>query len=315
MRAQRQLRGLGCFALAHLGYRQQLSALVLACSCCEPFVSEPRPRNRVHERIEPLERVPCNVAVVQTEGKLVNVTTEMLLANLVVDAVQPALEDRPDTFDTVRAGLAAHIFVRRMVDALLFEEQAVQVIVRAMLIGKESRADFDVAVNGVLDFFHRYALERESFCATATFPHSKYRSFTNRAASESLLVGFVLITLQTADESLVDLHRAAQFVQVFATRFAETVKNEPSGFLSDSDFLRQLHRRNALSSRNEQVHGIEPLLQRYMRPLEDSSCPHGEIQFADVAAIVAVFTDGDSLSTFAVRAGDSVRPETAFEIH
>ncbi len=51
-----------------------------------------------------------------------------------------------------------------------------------------------------------------------------------------------------------------------------------------------------------------------MGPLEDSSCPHGEVQLAGVTAVVAIFADGDSLHTLALWADNAIRPETRFEI-
>jgi hypothetical protein len=233
MQAQRQSRGL----------RGKVDG-----SCREPLIREPLSRNSVHERVEALERMPSDVPLIQAERKLVNVASKMLLADLVIDAMQSALEDRPDALNAIRAG------------------------------------------------------------------HSANGSLAHGAASEVLLVGFVLVNFQTADERLVNLNRAAKFVQVFAARFAETVKDKPRGFLSDADFLGQLHRRDALASRHEQVHRIEPFVKRNMGPLKDSSCPHGEVQFAGVAAVVAILADGDSLYALALRASDAVRPETGFEV-
>ena len=60
------------------------------------FVSEPLAHNRIHERIQPLECVACDVSLIQPEGKFVNVPGEVLLADLMVDSVQPTLEDRPN---------------------------------------------------------------------------------------------------------------------------------------------------------------------------------------------------------------------------
>src|SRR6266568_1081564 len=300
MTAQRRSRGL----------RERVDG-----SCCEPFVSEPLSCYRVHERVEALEGVASDVALIQPERKFVNVASKMLFADLVVDTVQSTLEDCPDALNAVCGGVPANVLTRRVVNALLAKEQTVQVVVGSMLIGEESRADFDVAVNGVLDFLHADRLEGHRLRSPAALSHSEYRSFANRAASEILFVGLMLVDFQAADESLVDLDGAAQFVQFLTARFAETVKDEPRRLLSDANFLRQLHRRDSLPRGNEQVHGIEPLVKGHMRPLENSSCPHREVQFAGVAAVVAVLADSNSLHTLALRAGDAIWPETAFEIH
>src|SRR6185437_14627973 len=104
----------------------------------------------------------------------------------------------------------------------------------------------------------------------------------------------VLIALQSADESLVNLDGTAQLSQVFSARLTETVKNKPCGLLGDSNLFSQLHRRYSLASRDKQIHRVEPFVQRYVRPLEDSSSPHGEVQLAGVATVVAVLANGDS---------------------
>ena len=72
------------------------SSKFLNNSCRKPFVSEPLPRNRVHEGIKTIERVASDVPLIQPERELVNVASEMLLADLVIDAVQSALENRPN---------------------------------------------------------------------------------------------------------------------------------------------------------------------------------------------------------------------------
>src|SRR5258708_453694 len=123
-------------------------------SCDEPRVSEPLPCDRINERVQPFERVASNVAVVQAERELIHIAAKMFLADLVVDAVQSALEDRPHALNTVCARYSANVLASRVIHTLLAEEQTVQIIVGSMLIGEESRTDFDVTVNGVLDFLH-----------------------------------------------------------------------------------------------------------------------------------------------------------------
>src|ERR1700722_15981008 len=84
-------------------------------SCDEPLVSEPFACNRVHEGIEPFRGMPRNVAFIQTKRKLIDVATEMLFADLMVDTVQSAFQDCPNTLDAVFGSHPAHVFARRMV--------------------------------------------------------------------------------------------------------------------------------------------------------------------------------------------------------
>lgn len=131
-------------------------------SCSEPRIRQPLTRNRIHKRIQPIERVSRDVTIVQAKRELVDVACEMFLADLMVDAIQTALEDGPHALDAVRTRHTAHIFVGGVIDAMLLVEQAIKSVIRSMLISKESRASFDVLVDGVLNFLNAHRLERES---------------------------------------------------------------------------------------------------------------------------------------------------------
>ena len=77
-----------------------------------------------------------------------------------------------------------------------------------------------------------------------------------------MLVGF-----QPANEAFIDFDRATQLVQsavrtIAAASLAQATENEPRGFLSDADFFRELQPRDSLARGDQQVHGVEPLVQR-----------------------------------------------------
>ena len=50
------------------------------------------------------------------------------------------------------------------------------------------------------------------------------------------------------DKSFIDFDDALEFVEVFATGFAEPVKHKPGRALGDADLFRQLHRRDSFAS-------------------------------------------------------------------
>ena len=80
-------------------------------------------------------------------------------------------------------------------------------------------------------------------------------------------------------------------VQIRSARFAETVEHEPCGFLCDADLLAQLQRANSLARGDEQVHRVNPLVQRDFgcaeyRPVSDCE---GEL-IARAATIGAICT-------------------------
>ena len=91
-------------------------------------------------------------------------------------------------------------------------------------------------------------------------------------------------------------------------------QDEPRGLLRDADLLAELERADALARGDEQVHGIQPLVQRHMGPLEDGPGADGEILLAGVAAVEAARPAGDALSAVADRANLTVRPAAALQV-
>src|SRR5215212_8345917 len=100
-------------------------------------------------------------------------------------------------------------------------------------------------------------------------------------------LAFVFVCFFAPDVSLVDFDDAPQLVKFIATSLAEPTENEPCGFLSDTDLLRKLHGGDALARRDDEVHRVNPLVQRNVRALEDRAGADGEIRLALVAAIEA----------------------------
>ncbi len=72
-------------------------------SCRQPRIGQALTFDRVHERIKTLQGMPLHVALIQPEGELVNIPRQMLRRNLMVNAVDSALQDGPNRFDAVRA--------------------------------------------------------------------------------------------------------------------------------------------------------------------------------------------------------------------
>jgi hypothetical protein len=81
----------------------------------QPLIGKPLPSRPVHEAIQPLQSVALHVAVIETEGELVNVSTEMLRAGVMVDANQAALENGEDALNSVRGYIVADKLVGAVV--------------------------------------------------------------------------------------------------------------------------------------------------------------------------------------------------------
>jgi hypothetical protein len=101
---------------------------------------------------------------------------------------------------------------------------------------------------------------------------------------------------------------------ITAASLTKTVKHEPYRFLLNTDFFGDLHGRDALAGRDEQVHDIQPLMERDVRPLEDGSCTNREVKLAFVATMETSLAWRDAVLTGAGWAGDALGPETAFEV-
>jgi RHS repeat-associated protein len=178
-----------------------------------------------------------HVAGIQAESELIDVAMKVLFAGLVVDAMKSALQNRPNTLNAISARHSLDVFVRGMVDALMSVEQASQIVISRVLIGIKRRSDFDVRVNGVLNFVLCRAEKWESLRLSTALPHSENGNFADCPPSEPLLISFVLVRFESADECLVNFYLAAQFVHVFPNGFAQAVEHEPCGFLCDSNLF------------------------------------------------------------------------------
>jgi len=92
-------------------------------------------------------------------------------------------------------------------------------------------------------------------------------------------------------------------------------EHEPSRLLGNADFLGELHGRNAFARSHQEVHGIQPLMQRDVTPTEDGTRPNGEGEFLACVAAVKTFRSGNhGLTRFALWADRAVGPETIFEV-
>src|SRR5579859_698285 len=187
-----------------------------------------------------------------------------------------------------------------------------------MLVGVELRPQFDVGMDSFrgglqVSFFHR-SKER----ASATFPHSKHGSFTNRPASGAEFLVLMLVCFLATDKTLVKLYHAFQFLHDGGSRarLTQAVENKPCRLLRNADLLRQLQARDSLAGGHEQIHGVKPLVQRNLATLENGSGSHSEVEIPTrVAAVEAdPLTGCNPLIALAVWTGHAVRPEARFQV-
>src|SRR5579859_2065621 len=296
-------------------HRRSCRALPGRVSSDEPLVREALSGDSIDETIQPQRRMASDVALVQTERELIDVAVKVLSARVMVDSVKPTLQDGPDALNAVGRDCPARELSRAVVHCLVVKEQAVKIAVCPELIGVDRGPGFNYAVDFVLygvDVGRLYNLGEGT---APTLAHPQDGSLTDATASRIQFFVLVLVPLFPADESLVDLDHAAQFLELPATCLPQASQDEPRAFLGDADLFCQLHRRDALTGCNEQIHRVDPLVQRDMGALENRSRANREIELASVASVVPGLARRDPLSSLAGRAYRTVGPETALQVH
>lgn len=292
----------------------------VAFSCGQLLVGDAAANDSIHERIQPVQGVPGHIAGVQPERELVHVAVEVLAAGVVVDAVKAALQDGPDALDAVGMGRAPDVLLGRVVDRLVTEEKAVQVGVSGVLVGVEVRPDFHGRMDNALEGVGRAVGdgEGERPAATLAQPDDSDLAYATPASMEPLVL--VLVGFLATDKALVHFHVPAEFAAarqwIRAACLTEPLEHEPRRLLSDADLLRHLKGRNALAGRHQQIHGVDPLVKRDVRPLENGPGSDGErvVVGAGVAAIEAALANRDPLARLALRTDRAGRPEAALQV-
>src|SRR5579864_100358 len=293
----------------------QRSGLVSwAASCGQFLVGDPALGRGSDQAVQPLEGMALHVALVQSEGELVDVAAKVLVAGVVVDAVQSALEDRPHGFNAVRMDAIADVLACAVVDRLAPEEQATQATVASVFVAVDHAAGLDVRVDRPVQVGRINVLDRHGDGATAALTHSEDGGLSHSAAPLLEPLAGVFRGLFAADVSFVHFDDSGEALEVRAASLAQPPEDEPRGLLRDADFLGELQAADALARRDEQVHGVEPLVQWNVAALHDRAGANSEVLRALVAAVVAVLARRDPVQTSADRATRTGGPQPRLKV-
>lgn len=257
----------------------------------------------------------ANVTIIQAESELADIAVQMLGAGMVIDTMNAPLKHRKDAFDAVCSHVPAHILASAVIDAVMPVNQTAKFVVNRAFVGVDCRADLHVAISKTNCAATRNALRHFSTNATSfTRPARNNRRLANPATAKVEPLAFVLRSFLAPDIAFVNFDNASQFDRVIATRFTKPLQHEPSRLLRDADLFGELQAGYALARRNEQIHRIKPLVQRYLRPLKYRAGADGEIKQASVAAIETTLAGADALCFATGRADSPVRPATALKV-
>ena len=259
-----------------------------------------------------------NISFIQPERELVHVPRQMLLARVVVGAVQAALQHSPNALDRIRRDFPAHVFFVSVVHALALVVVLKAVVgvgfVRVNLRSKFHRRQNLLASRQVSTTRQRHRLDAPRFFLA----HSKHARHMSSAALRCGALVLVHRPALPADKAFINLYRAAKRFHFIPARLAQTVKQEPSRRLRDRKFLAQLHRGDTLASGEQQVHAVYPLVQRNVRGFKHRALERGEIFLARVAAVkaflAACLASYDPIFIAAERAHAPKRPDARFDV-
>lgn len=202
-------------------------------------------------------RLHIETAVV-TKRILIQVGLQVVTANVVINATDPALNQTPESFDGVRVNVSDNVDLLAVVDSLMLVAACVKAIVRRIVIGKDHRAwkhmFSDESPQSIL--LHVGGDERADFALALNHPDDR-RLFgaasasTFRSAAE---VSFVHLNLapESSDWStlVVGQHRA------------NLLEHAPCGFVCDPSLPLNLLCRDTATGSGHEVYSIEPSRER-----------------------------------------------------
>jgi hypothetical protein len=226
-------------------------------------------------------------AVVMPEIEFGEVAMQMFLADVLIDTVDPSLQDRKVPFSSIGVGIASYIFVLGMNDCLVAGEFLADLPIDAALVCSEVRCFVDSSFKDRPQ--GRRGHFRDVIRANAALAfYQGNNGFLGCWSPIGPISGFA------ADESLIRLDEhsfAAEWAGVINTeirhRLTDAMRQEPCGLQGDAEDAVQLVGAHALLAGTEQMHRLEPHMQLHMARLKDSTDLDGERLAAGVALVDA----------------------------
>jgi hypothetical protein len=290
------------------------SGLLVSRSIGEPLANYPAQRQFSPLGIIHAERN----SVIVPEIELGEVAMQVFLADMLIDAVDPAFEDREVSLGGIGGCIAAHVFLLRVVDSAVTGEPLASFPIHAALVSAQVRGNIDFGFKDRAQVRGSDLWDVVGADAAFAFDQS-HDGFLGRRFS----IGAV--SSPAADEGFVRLNEfafAAEWSPLVNAkihhRFAEAMRQKPCGLQGDAEHAVQLVAARALLAGAEQVHCLEPDMQLDMARLENSADLDGE---GLAAGIALVDTDAGAfavqrpraIDNTAVRAWPAIGPQPRFD--
>lgn len=223
---------------------------------------------------------------------------QILLRNVNVSGADAALQMFPEVFQSVAVRIVQNIFPHAMIHRLVRESFFIQSFVGAQLVGVNRRTLLDIRLNNRLQSFFADVRDNLRHHLAVALQHAKHnRLVASVTAAHALCpathISFVALNLTAQREFAVNFRHV----------FADLMTDAKRALVSHAKLTLQFFGGNAMTRRGEQIHGIEPKLQR--RPAVFKQCADCRVKMmaATLAGIGALGLDAMPLGfLFALRA-------------
>jgi hypothetical protein len=256
--------------------------------------------------------------VVVTELEFRQITAQVLLIAMLIDALHAALEKSEEALDSVGVNsgiLKRDILANAVVDGAVAGSFLANLDIVLCFIGHQPRLVSNALANDPADFLAGHVVDMDSLHLAAALDQRQHGMLVAGAALRGRN------TLLAAGEGLIRLHGVAEAPAisewpeaVVAHRLADAVAKEPRALECDPKYAVELVAADALLRAAKQMDGLEPFVEGNVAALEDGPDLHREglvtvvaLAYADAGALALQALD--AIRRPAVRAGRTVRPQ------
>lgn len=230
----------------------------------------------------------------------------MALGYVNMGAFDRPFDERPKAFNCIRVVAVARPFILRVIDRAVNVAALRQLLIGVPFVGADGRSSRYVLDQVRLNGGARHVGDNTGDDISTAFGHAENQRLAESAATLTTLAvpaNHRFVGLNVARQRLVAVHNGKIL--------ADFVPHSPRRFVVHAQLTLQFLGGNSVTRRGEQVHRIEPLLERRMRAIERRSHHRVDV-FAALACIgghlrqLLVFACFPAARAFVIRAKASL---------
>jgi hypothetical protein len=246
-------------------------------------------------------------APIVPEAVLVQVGLQIVTANVVVNAPNPGLDQKPEPFDGVRVNVPVNVDLLTVIDPLVRIAACSESVVRRIVIREDHSAGQYVFLDQPAQRIGFNISGDEGPDLSLALDHADHGSFLGstspRSYAPAAIVRFVHFDLATESAN-----RSTLFI---GQHGANLLEHAPRRLIRHARLALNLFRGDAATGLRHQVDGIEPSSERSGRLVEDRASGWVNVMAATVARVRRTAHDAMMLShRFALFAVDAFRIQT-----